>query len=208
MAPQKRAFHRRAPAREFVFVQSEFYTTRRHVRSRWLRSAAGHRRHHSQSLGSRVRESAAGVFLWDQWPAGTEGRLEESVARSDRVCEYQSCRGERSSQLDSRGGPRGAAAARRLSPHEATVPRNREGQATFDCPNRVHCCSICAHGRWHVSSITSSSSHAAPSAEVAARQICRIALLQPGLATLTAAAREAVRGPWTVSSPGGRAPQH
>src|SRR5439155_25672898 len=39
--------------------------------------------------------------------------------------------------------------------------------------------------------------------DVTAREIGGIALLQPRLATLAAAARQAVRGPWTVSSPGG-----
>src|SRR5207248_1935923 len=80
-----------------------------------IRSAPGHRRHHLKSLGSRVRESAAGVFLRHQWQAGAEGHPAESSARSDRVCEYGSCWGQRSSELDSRSGARSKAAARRLS---------------------------------------------------------------------------------------------
>src|SRR5437667_462026 len=66
--------------------------TRGHVRAWRLRSASRHRRDHSQSLGTRVRESAAGVLLRRQRQPRAEGHSARSAARSDRLCQYRSRR--------------------------------------------------------------------------------------------------------------------
>ena len=63
-----------------------------HVRARRIRSAPGHRGNHSQSLGTRVRESAAGILFRRQREARAEGRSARSPARTNRVCEYRSRR--------------------------------------------------------------------------------------------------------------------
>src|SRR5207247_5936725 len=83
-----------------------FSSRRRHTRST---------RDWSSDVCSSDLESAAGVFLRHQWQTGAAGHPAESTARSDHVCEYGSCWGQRSSELDSRGGSRSTAAARCLS---------------------------------------------------------------------------------------------
>src|SRR5207248_5770615 len=83
---------------------------RGYVRGRRIRSAERHCRDNSQSLGTRVRESAAGVLLRRRRQPRAEGHFARSSARSDRLRQYRSRRRQRSPQFHLRSRSRGEAA--------------------------------------------------------------------------------------------------
>ena len=76
---------------------------RRHVLGLWIQSQNRHRGNHSQSLGTRVLNSATRIFLWQRWQARAGGPAACSPVRQDCICEYRFVGSGRSSFVDYRG---------------------------------------------------------------------------------------------------------
>ena len=94
-----------------------------------LRSAPRHRGDHPQSVGPRVRESAARLLLRHRRPARAARRAAQPAAWSHRVREHRPLRRDGSPQLDPRGRSRGEAARRMSAASMLSSPGVRAQQS-------------------------------------------------------------------------------